>query len=456
MKLSYLSAVLSLTLSSYAFASPWINADESELKHSVDTLVSHGLINRPVNQYPLLWQGLIQDLAQIESSENHNIPEQAQFALAHVRHALAQAKRERYSSVKAHFNDEPALQEGMGERQASQSGVSSYGVITGNHVSAKVQVNYTDDALDAKQINHYGSHLAILYDNWALSVERLNYWWGPANDNALMLSNNAAPMTAARISRANSNYSGPSLFSFIGPWQVTAIAAKQKPNLTSKRNGDFWGLRLSSSPLKGLELAFSTTSSDFVFEQPILEEQPNIKQRLTSIDVKYAGILFTQPIAVYAEVAGNNDNGPLPKEQLFTIGVEHYAGNAEYRLKSYLEYTDGTTDCQAQQASFQCGFATQAGGSDYTQRSQWLGMAIGPQAKSVTLAADYRRLGGVGGYTKLKFIDFERLAFERTLLEVGYQQGLLSGLMKTGISIWHDNNTNDTKSAVKLSWEYQF
>ncbi|BBN82879.1 hypothetical protein PA25_28640 [Pseudoalteromonas sp. A25] len=456
MKLTKLSAILTLALSQYAVASPWINSDENELKHSIDLLVSHGLINRPVNQYPLLWQGLVQDLAQINDKQ---VPQSAEFALAHVRYALKQAKRNQYSSIKAHFDDEPKLQDGIGERHASHSGISSFGMITGNHVSAKVQVNYTDNALDGKKVNHYGSHLAILYGNWALSAERLNYWWGPANENALMLSNNAAPMTAIRVSRANSDYAGPSIFSFVGPWQVTAIAAKQKPSLTDKRDGDFWGLRLSSSPIKGLELGFSTTSSDFVLTQPILETQSPTEQRLTSIDIKYAGTLLNQAWAAYAEFAGNNDAGILPSESMVTLGIEHYTGNTQYRLKSYIEYSDSTTDCQALQASFQCNFEMVSGGSEYTQRQQWLGAAIGPQAKSVTLAADYHALSGFGGFAKLKFIDFERQATERTLLELGYQQGLFNGLLKTGISIWqdqHEAKEKETESAVKLSWEYQF
>ncbi|NOU52704.1 capsule assembly Wzi family protein [Pseudoalteromonas sp. JBTF-M23] len=456
MKLTYLSAILALTLSQCAVASPWINSDDNELKHSIDLLVSHGLISRPVNQYPLLWQGIVQDLTQID---DENVPQSAEFALAHVRHALQQAKRQRYSSVKAHFDDASKLQDGIGQRQASRSGISSYGMITNNYVSAKVQVNYTDKALDGKQINHYGSHLAILYGNWAVSAERLNYWWGPANENALMLSNNAAPMKALRLSRTNSDYTGPSLFSFVGPWQVTAITAKQKPSLLDNRSGDFWGLRLSSSPLSGLEIAFSTTSSDFVLEQPLLDTKPAVRQRLTSLDVKFSGSLFNQAWAAYAEVAGNNDTGILPSENMLTMGIEHYTGNAQYRLKSYLEYSDSTTDCRAKQASFQCNFDVASGGSEYTQRQQWLGAAIGPQAKSVTLASDYHALAGFGGFAKLKFIDFENLKVERTLLELGYQQGLFSGLLKTGISVWQDkqeHEDNDTHSAVKLSWEYQF
>ncbi|MCF6435547.1 capsule assembly Wzi family protein [Pseudoalteromonas sp. MMG022] len=456
MKLTRLSTVLLAATSISSFASPWINTNESELKHSIDMLVSAGLINRPVNQYPLLWQGLIQDLDKIEQKQ---VAHNAQFALTHLRHALTQAKRARYSSVTAYYDDEATLQDGFGERQAAKSGISTYGIMTGKHVSAKVQVNYADEALDGKQINHYGSHLAILLGNWSFSAERLNYWWGPANENALLLSNNAAPMTAARISRANSNYDGPSWLSFIGPWQITALAAKQKPSLNDKRDGDFWGIRLSSTPVRGLELALSATASDFVLELPLNAELPTAKQRVAGIDVKYSSLIGGQPISVYAEIAGNNDHGILPAKTTYTMGIEHFMGDADYRLKSYLELSDNTTNCQALEVNFQCNFQASEGGSQYTERDQWLGAAIGPQAKSLTLASDYYQTGGYGGFAKLKLIDFEALNIERKLLELGYQQGLFSGLLKAGVFVWRDTNSNEdeqTQSAAKLSWEYQF
>jgi hypothetical protein len=197
---------LSMTASTQVIASPWITQDQVALKHSIDLLVSNNIINRPVNQYPLLWQGIVQDLATIDEE---NLPRHTHFALQHLKHALQQAKREQYSSFKAQYSDESLLSKGFGERHAARSGLNTYSIITGANVSAKLNMNYTHGAQDKKTVNHHGSHLAVLYGNWALSAERLSYWWGPANENALLISNNAAPMKALRLSRANTNYAGP-------------------------------------------------------------------------------------------------------------------------------------------------------------------------------------------------------------------------------------------------------
>ncbi|MCF2857367.1 capsule assembly Wzi family protein [Pseudoalteromonas sp. SMS1] len=451
MKLKLISAASLLAVSLHTVASPWISAQDSTTKHSIDLLVSHGLINRPVNQYPLLWQGIAHDLSQIDSTQ---LSEQTAFAVSHLRHVLNKDKRAAHSGIKAHYHGEPITRSGMGENTRSKSGIQTFGALTGSNISARVQVNYADDALDGKYINHHGSHVAVLLGDWALSAERLDYWWGPGNETALLLSSNASPMKAVRLSRANTNYMGPKFLSFIGPWQVTAIAARQQPHNAS---GDFWGARFSASPIQGLELGFATTGSDFVYLTQENNEESN-KQRITSIDFKYSSLIGVHPFAVYGEYTGDNKNGLLPDQPLFTLGVESYWTSIDSRTKAFIEYSDTVTDCTAQSHSFQCHFQSPNLGSDYQERGQWLGAAIGPQASSLTISADYFQTDGVGGFIKLKRMEFDALQLDRTFLEVGYQQGVLSGLMKASFSIWQDETRqqSDTESAVSFSWEYQY
>ncbi|MCG7547165.1 capsule assembly Wzi family protein [Pseudoalteromonas sp. Of7M-16] len=451
MKLRYLSAIGLCTLSLNSHAGPWISAEDSALKHSIDLLVSHGLINRPVNQYPLLWQGIAHDLKQIDSA---TLSTESAFAVSHLRHALQHAKNKAHSGVKMHFREKPNTDTGMGENSREKSGVTTFGEITSNNVSARVQVNYADEALDEKHVNHHGSHLAVLLGDWSLSAERIDYWWGPGNETALLLSNNAPPMKAVRLSRANTNYSGPKFLSFIGPWQITAIAAKHKP---VDKEGDFWGARFSATPIQGLELGFATTGSDFLFTH--LDTSSELKkQRITSVDFKYSSILGGQPFAIYGEYSGNNDNGVLPDEALFSAGIESFWSDKDYRIKGYVEYSDTTTDCLAQSASFQCNFQQLGKGSDYKEYDLWLGAAIGPQAKSLTVAFDYFQIEGAGGYGKVKLTDFEAINTERSLVELGFQHALAKGLFKASITMWEDetDQQSDTHHALGVSWEFQY
>lgn len=461
MKLNaYLSALV--VLAAPAFATPWIESDDPLLRASIEMLFNQGVIKQPVNSYPLMWQGIARDLNAIESS---TLPAQSQFAYQHVKHALENAKQSTSSGIRINYNGAPELQQSFGKRDQQKSGVNSYGAITGNRVSAKVSVNYADDALDDKHINYHGSYLAVLMGNWSVSAEQVSHWWGPSNDNALLLANNASPMKGLRINRANTQYVGPSWLSFIGNWQLTGIYAKQKPHLNSSEKGDYWAMRFASTPLPGLEVAFSSAASDYLISTEINPDTLEVitsKQRLTSLDAKYSTSIANQPIAFYTELMGKNDSGVAPSDPFYTVGVESFFGDQKQLLKTYFEYSNTEQDCTAQLSCDET-FTNYAWA--YNHKDRLIGSATPLQSKSAVLGAHYHTMNGYAGYAKLRWSQSEALnstqtpeTFDRLQLELGYQQAIFSGLWKISGSVYKDEfaSESDTNSALKTSWEYRF
>lgn len=451
--------------SASSMAQPWISSNDAMLKASIDMLVNQGVIKQPVNTYPLMWQGIARDLAKLDSRQ---LSEQTFFAYQHVKHALQFAKQDSSSGFRANYNSAPELSQSFGERNQQQSGVNSYGSITGDRVSAKVSVNYADQALDDKYLNYHGSYLAILLGNWSVSAEQVSHWWGPSNDNALMLSNNAAPMKGLRFTRANTQYAGPSWLSFIGNWQLTGIYAKQQPMLAQGDDGKYWALRFASTPITGLEIAASTSGSDFLTTSTLEQENfDNVQQsehRLSSLDVKYSTAIFSQPIAVYSELMGKNESGLLPSSPFYTLGIESYFGSSAQLTKAYLEYTNTEELCQ-----LDCTYGNyQQTLGGYTQKNRLIGSSTLQNSQSWVLGAQYFSQDGYGAYTKLRYIDAEEGVnndslsttghFTRLQLEVGYQQGIFNGLWKVAGSVYKDELGADssTDTALKTSWEYRF
>ena len=464
MKLNaYLSALL--VISTPTFASPWIESDDPLLRASIEMLFNQGVIKQPVNSYPLMWQGIARDLNALEAS---SLSAQSLFAYQHVKHALANAKQSSSSGVRVTYNSKPAFQQSFGSRDQQKSGINSYGSITGNRVSAKVSVNYADGALDDKYTNFYGSYLAVLLGNWSVSAEQVSHWWGPSNDNALLLSNNAAPMQGLRITRANSQYVGPSWLSFIGNWQLTGIYAKQKLSLNSTETGNYWAMRFASTPLPGLEVAFSTAGSDYLTSteiDPNSLELITTKQRLTSLDAKYSTSIANQPIAFYTELMGKNDSGLAPSAPFYTVGVESFFGGQDQLLKTYFEYSNTQQDCTAQLSCNEMNDTFTNYAQAYNHKDRLIGSATPQQSKSAVLGARYHTMNGYAGYAKLRWSQSEVLnlsqtpyTLDRLQLELGYQQAIFSGLWKISGSVYKDEfaNKSDTNSALKTSWEYRF
>lgn len=454
-KLISLSALL--MISAPSIAGPWIESDDPLLRASIEMLFNQGVIKQPINSYPLMWQGIARDLASVNTSQ---LNAQSLFAYQHVKHALDNAKQKTSSSVRLNYNSEPETHQSFGKRHQQKSGINSYGSITGQRVSAKVSVNYAGEALDTQHVNYQDSYLAVLVGNWSISAEQVSHWWGPSNENALLLSNNAAPMKGLRFSRANSQYVGPHWLSFVGNWQLTGIYAKQKPYLNSSEKGDYWALRFASTPLMGLEVAFNTAGSDYLTstERDVIALENNKStHRLTSFDIKYSTSALSHPVAFYAEVMGQNKSGLAPSDPFYTLGVESYFGTSDSLLKTYLEYSNTEQTCELHS---ECVY----GSGNYTQRQRLVGSSIPQQSKSAILGAYYHTLDGYGGHAKLRWIDSERLDNEtitsvsQLQLELGYQQALFNGLWKvTGLvskdEMGDDSNMN---TALRTSWEYRF
>lgn len=473
MKLAPLAASVGLLFAVNVSAEPWIGTDDVFLRAAIEQLVSEGAIKRPVNSYPLMWQGIAQDIYNVNKSQ---LSADGQFALRKVKHALNTAKSGNYSSVKLSGNSEPSSLQSFGERTKHKGSIRGTSVLMGERVTAKVSIGYNKDATSQKELNYDGSYLAVLYGNWSISAEQVDRWFGPANDNALLLSNNADPMPGLRLSRLNTDYYGPSFLSFIGAWNFSAFIGQDKYVKNDDKDNLFWAMRFSAFPVTGLEIGINQTAQfdgpnadhdfgDFVdvilTKNKLDQNGVNEFNQLTSLDVKYSTRLFEQSIAVYGEYAGTNELSFLPENTLFTVGAEHFFGGKDYLVKSYLEYSDTVSNCQYIQDVYHCQYQQQYYPQGYAHLSDNIAASIGPNVKSATLSTSYQTTNGFGGFVKLRHLDFNdtiSATTERLQLELGYQQGLFNGLLKLKATTWRDKmlDENDTEFAMSGSWEYRF
>ncbi|MDE3272971.1 capsule assembly Wzi family protein [Pseudoalteromonas sp. G4] len=478
MKLTHIAASCSLVFAANVFAEPWIGTDDPFLRAAIEQLVSEGAINRPVNSYPLMWQGIAQDLSQIN---RQTLSEDGLFALRKVQHALNVAKSGSYSSVRVSGNSEPSNLQSFGQRNKHKGNIQGTSVLMGDRVTAKVSIGYNKDATSQKELNYDGSYLAVLYGNWSVSVEQVNKWFGPSNDNTLLLSNNADPIPGLRLSRLNTDYYGPKFLSFIGAWNFSAFVGQDKYPKNDDKDNLFWAMRFSSMPINGLEIGINQTAqfdspnadhgfgalSDVILTKNKLDDAGvNEYNQLTSIDAKYSTRLFNQSVALYGEYAGTNELSFLPEDAMFSIGAEHFFGTQDYLVKSYIEYSDTESNCTFINDVSHCQYQHQYYEQGYAHLGENIAASIGGNVKSLSLSTSYQTTNGYAGFVKLRTLDFvnkgeanlDTNVSERLQLEVGYQQGLFDGLLKLKATTWRDKfeSNSETEFAMSGSWEYRF
>ncbi len=486
MKLNYSSFMFtfSLLISGTTIAEPWIGTDDVYLRNAIEQLSNHGIIKRPVNTYPLMWQGIAQDLKAVDHKQ---LSHELSFALTHVSHALKFAQKTHVSGIKIKTNSEPDTLQSFGERYQEEAAIQGYNVMMGDRVTAKVAVQASTEANNNKDLVYDDSYMAILFANWVVSVEQINRWWGPANDNALLLSNNASPMPGIRFSRVNTDYYGPQWLSFIGAWNFTTLLTQQKHHVIIDkkritRNNKFFAARFSAKPIAGLELALSQSaqfdgknqghdlsdySNVFIGHNKRNDETGlNEYNQLISFDFKYATTSLKQNFALYGELAGSQNNNLIPENKLYTAGIESFFGSEDYLIKTYLEYSDTTANC-AENNKPHCSYKHPNFDSGYYQYQQNIGPNISKNAKSLTLAANYHKTNGIAAFAKLRYLKQNSYPIstikeetKRIQFDLGYQQGIFNGLAKVSISAWKEDKkvikTSDTKTAIQASWEYRF
>ncbi|RME28513.1 MAG: capsule assembly Wzi family protein, partial [Candidatus Zixiibacteriota bacterium] len=94
----------------------------------------------------------------------------------------------------------------------------------------RLSVNFRDDPLDRHDVNFDGSYGAVAFGNWMLFAGRVEQWWGPGWDSALLLSNNARPMPLIGLGRLEAKPFESRWLRWIGPWNLRMFAGRKSKN----------------------------------------------------------------------------------------------------------------------------------------------------------------------------------------------------------------------------------
>src|SRR5690606_19127211 len=127
--------------------------------------------------------------------------------------------------------------------------------------AAKTQLNYRklEDGSNEQELTYDGSYLAFIAGNWVLALDQQPLWWGPGQQTALLVSNNARPIPSLRLSRHSWQTSYNLLFSWLGHWSFSSFIGQGEHNSTPRQIKHF-GARFSARPLPQLDLGLSRVS----------------------------------------------------------------------------------------------------------------------------------------------------------------------------------------------------
>ena len=251
--------VAALFLSSVnLYAEPWIDTRNAWLRADIERLARAGIINVPINTWPLMWSGVIEDMQRAASA-----PRAPSIEGSFVR-VMAAGKRatdsfESIKSLRLTVADEPSLSRHYGHDAREQTQLSLRRQGMSQHLAYNLEVTKVSDPQDGEKSRYDNSYIGFIWGNWALMLGDIERWWGPAWTSSLILSNNARPTTSMMLQR---NYSDPFTFpvlSNLGPWTASAFVSE----LDDQRhinNAKLFGLTLGFKPRPNVEINLRRTA----------------------------------------------------------------------------------------------------------------------------------------------------------------------------------------------------
>ncbi|MFQ5511176.1 MAG: capsule assembly Wzi family protein [Candidatus Krumholzibacteriia bacterium] len=236
-------------------ASLWADGGDTTLRHDIEVLAGYGLIEGPVTAWPVPWAQVGKGLDVVTDAA---MPVHVRRSLARVRRRLEEETRGgglRYEVDVASASRPRLIQNFGGAVREELDGRVS---VERRWKSTFVRLSAGYEGDEAGDFKADGTYVAQAIGNWAVYGGYVEQWWGPGWGNSLVLSNNARPFPAIGVTRLAPEAFESRWLRWMGHWRVRGhLGVLDDGRAVSAPL--FFGMRLTLTPLRGLEIAVTRT-----------------------------------------------------------------------------------------------------------------------------------------------------------------------------------------------------
>lgn len=340
----------------------FLPANDVRLRNDLTLLVDEGVINVPVNEWPLARRDVAETIKDIDGSDMQDLA--LQRALARIRAATtlpADADTWRIHEVKLTAG-EPGLLRDQGTLGRENGELNSTGGATTDRYNITLSATGVVDASDGQDIRFDGSDISVRWGNWIFSANQMDRWWGPGHDGSLILSNNARPMPAISLDRIRTTPSSVPVLKWFGAWRFSGFLGLMENDRDDVDRPLFMGMRLSFKPASFFEFGLSRTAQfcgegrecglDTFGRVLIGRDNPGYRglndpekepgNQMAGFDVRIVSPFKPLPIALYGQQIGeDNSSTGIPERYLALFGGETWfmLGTGSV-LRGHIEYAN--------------------------------------------------------------------------------------------------------------------
>jgi hypothetical protein len=241
-----------------AQADPLARPGDMLLRHDIRLLVDEGILNLPMNTWPIPWGDVFDQLNRAPAGQPS--PEVA-GAMVRLRDRARWEldSSEWYLTGWASAAAEPRVIRTFEDtpREEAEAGVAFSW--TTSRFTVNLSAAYANDPIDEEEFRLDDTYVGMVLGNWMMTAGWQQRWWGPGNDASSILSSNARPRPGVTLQRNLSTPFETKWLSWLGPWNLTTFMEHLDDERATK-DPLLWGFRFGFRPLNGLEINVSRTA----------------------------------------------------------------------------------------------------------------------------------------------------------------------------------------------------
>lgn len=358
----------------------FLSAGDVRLRDDLMLLVDEGVINLPLNEWPLARRDVAEAIERIDPTVMEDMA--LQYALARVRAATslsadADQLRIREVSVTA---GQPGLLRDEATAGRENGELTSTGGATTDRYNITLSATGAIDASDNHEIRFDGSDISVRWGNWIFSANQMDRWWGPGRDGSLILSSNARPMPAFSLDRVRSLPVNVPVLRWLGPWRFSGFLGLMENDRSDVDRPAFMGMRLSFKPVPIFEFGMSRTAQfcgkgrrcDLkTFGRMLIgDDNTGIRglpsdpaaepgNQMAGFDARIVSPFKALPVAVYAqEIGEDNSSSGIPERYMAIFGGEMWfmLGTGSV-LRGHVEYANTKVKWYESQLEYDVAYA---------------------------------------------------------------------------------------------------
>jgi hypothetical protein len=453
-----------------AGATPWLDTQDNYLRQSLQSLAQAGLLTGPVNTYPIMWNNIAVDLQRIDSNK---LPAHLQFAVAHLRTALNANQQTQIHGMKVKANSATSGNQYFGESYFEQAQLSFYSETTTENVAAKVQLNQRKLEDDSREQTTTldGSYLALMKGNWVLQLDQMPVWWGPGQQSALLVSNNARPLPSIRLTRHGWTADERSWLRWLGPWSATTFVGYGQHSDPVPQTR-VWGGRLTLRPVNALELGVSRVAQwggtgrqngfSTLWDIVSYDRRDEIaSDQRAAIDATWHLNMAGLPLSVYTELADDDNQSGSPTKLLTLFGMRSYFGSDFGIHTVNLEFSDTYLQCAGQPTAGDCAYQGSVFPQGYRRYGRVMGSGYGEDAKVISGAYHYQTTDGISWSAQLSLVRYYQQTTDDDSwqLKLEHRRSFYNGLLSLQLRYVQESALRpalDESISAGGTWEYRF